>query len=141
MRGMSIRNPFNPFLPLSAARQRAPADDDDKKQLAEWRRQGALAERERIRAILTVPVAARQPRLAEVYAFDSDTPATDAIAMMEASDSAARQSNAKATADKIIHMGKVRRGEVATDATSAPKVFVAATAEGILAAARKRDGK
>src|ERR1700678_3813580 len=58
-------------------------EDDKEDKLAKYRREGALAERERIRLILTSPAAARQTRLADVYAFETDTPAADPIAMME----------------------------------------------------------
>jgi hypothetical protein len=127
---------------LEAARQRVPDDDEDREdKLARWRRQGALDQRERIRAILTSPVAARQPRLAEAYAFKSDDSAEKAIAMMEAADRAGAASSAKAMADKIVEMGKVRRGEAAATVTAGPKVFVKATVESILAAAKKRDEK
>jgi hypothetical protein len=130
---------------LAAARQRTPVEDDDddrkKERLAKWEREGTLAERERIKAILTAPIAARQPRLAEAYAFKSDDSAAKAIAMMEATDRADAASSAKAMADKIVHMGQVRRGLAAAPVTAGPKILVRATAESILAAAKKRDEK
>jgi hypothetical protein len=141
MRGMSIRNPF---LPFTTARQPVPSDDDAAKKLAEWRRQGSLAERERIQAILTCEFAPQQPRLAEVYAFESDTPARDAIAMMKscaAAAIAAPQRTAQETADLIVLAGKKMRGEIPCDVNAGPKKFTKFSAEEILAAARKRDGK
>jgi hypothetical protein len=162
-----VRNPFNPFLSqapatavanlerraemaaqalqqarrdLEAARQRIPVEDDDDKadgRYAQYRRQGALDERERIKAILTAPVAARQPRLAEAYAFKSDDSADKAIAMMEAADRADAESRAKTTAYLIILAGKRARGLVACEVMAGPKVFVKMTPEAIIAAARK----
>ena len=120
---------------LAAARQRVP-DEDDEEMKASYRR-GALAERERIRLILTSPVAARQTHLAKAYAFDSDDSADKAIAMMKSCAAAASQRTAKETSDLIVLAGKKARGET----TAGPKVFVAATVEGILAAAKKRDEK
>jgi hypothetical protein len=127
---------------LAAARQRVPDDDDDKDdKIARRARQGTLDERERIRVILTSPIAARQPLLADTFAFQSDIPAAEAVAAMEAQapHADATQRSAKEMAAKIVHMGKVRRGEAA--ATAGPKVFVKATAQSILAAAKKRDEK
>ena len=168
---MVTRNPFSPFFvapatavsnlerraemaaraleqaerDLAAARQRTPVEDDDddrkKERLAKWEREGALDERERIRAILTSPIAARQPRLAEKFALESDAPARDAVAAMEAADRDAAAGRAKSTAELIVEMGKVRRGEVAAPVTAGPKILVRATAESILAAAKKRDEK
>jgi hypothetical protein len=130
---------------LAAARQRVPDDDDDddrkKERLAKWEREGTLAERERIKAILTAPIAARQPRLAEAYAFKSDDSAAKAIAFMEAADRADAAGSAKATADRVIIAGKKARGELPCDVSAGPQVFVKFSAEEILAAARKRDGK
>ena len=122
---------------LAAARQRVPSDDDAEKKLAEWRRQGALAERERIRLILTSPAAARQTRLADVYAFETDTPAADAIAMMETASAAASQRSAKETSDLIVLAGRRARGELPCEVTAGPKVFVRMTSEEIISAAKK----
>jgi alkylhydroperoxidase/carboxymuconolactone decarboxylase family protein YurZ len=119
------------------------ADDKDEK-IERWARQGALAERERILAILTNPIAARQPRLADTFAFQSDIPAAEAVAAMEAQapHADATQRSAKEMAAKIVHMGKVRRGEVAAPVTGAgPKNFVTATPEAISAAAKKARGE
>jgi hypothetical protein len=130
---------------LAAARQRTPVEDDDddrkKERLAKWEREGTLAERERIKTILTSPVALRQTRLAEAYAFDSDDTAEKAIAMMEAADRADAESSAKATAGLIVLAGKKMRGLIPCDVNAGPKKFTKFTAEDILAAARKRDGK
>jgi predicted RNA-binding Zn ribbon-like protein len=126
---------------LEAARRRAPFEDDDRKKerLAKWEREGALAERERIKSILTSPIAARQPRLADTFAFQSDIPAAEAIAAMEAQapPAAASQRTAKETADLIILAGRRARGEVACEVTAGPRVFVRMTPEGIIAAAKK----
>jgi hypothetical protein len=94
---------------LAAARQRVP-DEDDEEMKASYRR-GALAERERIRLILTSPVAARQTHLAEAYAFDSDDSADKAIAMMKSCAAAASQRTAKETSDLIVLAGKKARGD------------------------------
>ena len=162
---MVVRNPFSPFFvapatavsnlekradmaaraldqaqrDLAAARQRVP-DEDDEEMKASYRR-GALAERERIRLILTSPVAARQTHLAEAYAFDSDDSADKAIAMMKSCAAAASQRTAKETSDLIVLAARRARGELPCETTAGPKVFVAATVEGILAAAKKRDEK
>jgi hypothetical protein len=114
----------------------AEADDKDEK-IARWARQAALDERARIFAILTSPIAARQPRLAEKFALESDVPARDAVAAMEAADRDAAAGRAKSTAELIVEMGKVRRGEVAATVTAGPKNFVTATPEAISVAARK----
>jgi hypothetical protein len=130
---------------LVAERERkglqAEEDGREDKKDAMYRRQGALAERERIRLILTSAVAARQPRLAEAYAFESDDSADKAIAFMEEASAKAASSSAKVTADLIVLSGQMRRGEVETNATPAPKVFVKATAESILAAGRRARGQ
>jgi hypothetical protein len=141
------RDPFNlfgnltlaerrgPFAPppavdsLASARQRASEEDD--------RRQATLAERERIKTILTNPISARQPRLAVDYAFKTDDPAEKAIAMMEASD----RDSTKSAADLIILAGRKARGELPCDVNAGPKTPVNATAESILAAARKARGE
>ncbi len=128
---------------LAAARQRVPSDDDAEKKLAEWRRQGALAERARIAAILRSAVAARQNHLADFYAFKTDVPAAEAIAAMEAQAprAAAAQRTSKETADLIVLAGQRARGLVPCEVTAGAKIFVKFTAEEIMAAARKRDGK
>jgi hypothetical protein len=115
----------------------ASVDDKDEK-ISRWTRQGALDERARILAILRNPVSLRQPRLAEKFAFKSDVPSRDAIAAMEEHDRDAAKINAKSLSDQIVHMGKVRRGEVDAPVTgTGPKTFVKATAEDILASGRK----
>jgi hypothetical protein len=118
----------------------ASADDKDEK-IARWARQAALDERARIFAILTAPIAARQPRLAEKFAFESDVPARAAIAAMEETDRANAASRAKSAADLIVLAGQRARGLVPCEVTAGPKVFVKFSAEEILAAAKKRDGK
>jgi hypothetical protein len=69
------------------------------------------------------------------------TPSPDAIAMMKSCAAAAAQRTAQETADFIILWGRRARGEVPCEVTAGPKVFVKTSAEEILAAARKRDGK
>jgi predicted RNA-binding Zn ribbon-like protein len=127
---------------LEAARQRASVDDDDdrkKERLAKWERQGVLDERERIKTILTSPVAARQPHLADTFAFQSDIPAAKAIAAMEAQAprAAAAQRTSKETADLIVLAGQRARGLVPCEVMAGPKVFVRMTPEEIIAAAKK----
>lgn len=60
---------------------------------------------------------------------------------MEETDRANAASSAKATADLIIHMGKVRRGEAPATVTAGPKNFTKFTPEEILAAGRKARGE
>jgi hypothetical protein len=99
-------------------------------------------ERKRIHAIMSAPVALLMPDVAYTLALKTHTPAAEAIAIMEASSPGAPEVATKAKAEQIILAGKMRRGEVPATATSAgPKTFVRATAEGILAAAKKRDEK
>jgi hypothetical protein len=125
---------------LEGARNRASGADEKRREKLE--REGTLAERERIKTILTSPIAARQPRLAEAYAFKSDDSAAKAIAMMESADRDAAQSGAKSTADLIVLAGQMRRGEVAAPMTGAgPKVFVKTTAEEIIKAGKKARGE
>jgi hypothetical protein len=130
---------------LAAAKSRTSVEDDDgkKERLTKWEREGTLAERERIKSILTSPIAARQPLLADTFAFKSDIPAAEAIAAMEAQTPRADavQRGAKKTSDLIVLAGQRARGEVPCEVTAGPKVFVKTSAEEILAAARKRDGK
>ncbi len=87
--------------------------------------------------ILTSPAAARQTRLADVYAFETDTPAADAIAMMETASAAASQRSAKETSDLIVLAGRRARGELPCEVTAGPKVFVRMTPEEIISAAKK----
>jgi hypothetical protein len=132
---------------LAAARQRTPVEDDDddrkKERLAKWKREGTLAERERIKTILTSPVALQQPRLADTFAFKSDIPAAEAIAAMEAQAprADATQRTARETADLITLAAKRAHGLVPCEVTAGPKVFVKMTPEAIIAAARKAHGQ
>ena len=128
---------------LSAEQSRKGLKTEDEK-ADRYYRQAVLDERERILAILTNPIAARQPRLADTFAFQSDIPAAEAVAAMEAQapHADATQRSAKEMAAKIVHMGKVRRGVVAAPVTGAgPKNFVTATPEAISAAAKKARGE
>jgi hypothetical protein len=133
-------------LTAERARKGLQVEDDDREDdgnAARWRRQGALDERARILAILTNPIAARQPHLADTFAFKSDIPAAEAIAAMEAQAprADATQRSAKATADLIELAGKRARGEVPCAVTAGPKRFVRMTPEAIIAAARKAHGQ
>jgi hypothetical protein len=130
-------------LAAEKARKGLQAEDDDggDDRLARWRRQGALDERARILAILTNPIAARQPRLAEKFALESDVPARDAIVAMEENERVNAASRAKSLADQIILASKKAKGEVACEVTAGPKVFVKMTAEDILRAAAKAHGQ
>jgi hypothetical protein len=120
----------------------AEADDKEEK-IERWVRQGALDQCERIKTILTSPIAAKQPLLADTFAFKSDIPAAVAIAAMEAQTprADATQRTAKENADLIILAGRMARGEAPTPVTAGPKVFVRMTPEEISAAARKARGQ
>jgi hypothetical protein len=125
---------------LDAAKSRKGLQGEDEK-TSRWYRQAVLDERARILAILTNPIALRQPRLAEKFALESDVPARDAIAAMEENERVNAAGSAKSLAAKIIHAGEVRRGLADAPTTAAPKRFVKATPEDILAAARKARGQ
>jgi hypothetical protein len=141
------RDPFNIFGNLTLAERRGPfAPPPAVDSLASARQRASeeatLAERERIKTILTNPISARQPRLAVDYAFKTDDPAEKAIAMMEAADLADAANRAKSTADLIVLAGQVRRGEVAAPVTRAgPKVLVKMTAEEIIKAGKEARGE
>jgi hypothetical protein len=125
---------------LEGARNRASVADEKRREKLEH--EATLAERSRILTILKSSVAARHPRLAKRVALESDSSADEAIEALEQYERENAASDAKSTAELIVEMGKVRRGEAAAPVTGAgPKVFVKATAESILAAARKRDEK
>jgi hypothetical protein len=98
-------------------------------------------ERKRIHAIMSAPVALLMPDVAYTFALKTHTPAAEVIAIMEASSPGAPEAATKALSEQIILSGKMRRGEVPCDVHAGPKTMVKATADGILAAARKRDGK
>ena len=132
-------------IDLAAAKSRegltTEADDKDEK-IGRWARQATLDERARVLAILTSPIALRQPRLAEKFALESDVPARDAIAAMEENERVNAASSAKSTADLIVLAGQMRRGEVAAPVTGAgPKVFVKMTAEEIIKAGKESRGE
>ena len=122
---------------LAAARQRTADADRKNERRAQLEREATLAERKRIVAILTSPVALRHPRIAKRVALESDSPADEAIAALEQYERENAASSAKAMADKIVHAGNVRRGLADAPVTAGPKRFVKAAAEEILAAARK----
>jgi hypothetical protein len=114
-------------------------------------------ERERIKAIVNSPLAARQPRLALALAMDDDCTFAKAEMLMKAHlddldgvpglgwlAAGAKQAavtNPVATAEGIINAGRRRRGELPTQVTAGAKPIVTATAAAILAAAAKRDAK
>jgi hypothetical protein len=157
-------NPFRPFAQQSApdnrvsnlerrAEQAETALHAARRDLAAERERNGLAaevdseaarrkERKRVHAIMSAPVALRMPEVAYTFALKTHTPAAEAIAIMEASAKESPEVATKALAEQIILSGKMRRGEVPAPVTGAgPKVFVKATAESILAAAKKRDEK
>jgi hypothetical protein len=135
---------FHPFTPALAKNALEIAERDfeaNKKRHAQLEHEATMTERKRIVAILYSPVALRHPRIAKRVALESDSPAHEAIEALEQYERENAASNAKSLADQIVHMGSVRRGEAEATVTAGPKVFVKATAEGILAAAKKRDEK
>jgi hypothetical protein len=98
-------------------------------------------ERKRIDAIMSSSAASLMPAVAYTFAFKTQTPAAEAIAIMEASTKETPEVATKAMADKIVVAGQMRRGEIPAPVTAGPKTFVKITAEEILAAAKKRDQK
>jgi hypothetical protein len=124
-------------------RRRGMAAEDDARaeRISRVGREATMTERKRILTILDAPVAVRQPRLARKF-VDSAVPAREAIEAMEDYERENAASNAKATADKIVHMGKVRRGEVDAPVTGVgPKNLIRATSEDILRAAARARGE
>jgi hypothetical protein len=98
-------------------------------------------ERKRIDAIMSSPAASLMPEVTFTFAFKTQTPAAEAIAIMGASAKESQEVATKAMADKIVVAGQMRRGEIPAPVTAGPKTFVKITAEEILAAAKKRDQK
>ena len=127
---------------LEASRHRSAEADRKNERRARLEKEATLAERKRIVAILTSPVALRHPRIAQRVALESDSPAHEAVEAMERYERESAASRAKSTAEAIVHMGRVRRGEVAAPVTGVgPKVLVKMTPEDILAAGRKARGE
>jgi hypothetical protein len=126
---------------LEASRHRSAEADRKNERRAQLEKEATLAERKRIVAILTSPVALRHPRIAKRVALESDSPADEAIAALEQYERENAASRAKSTADLIVLAGKKMRGEIPCDVNAGPKKFTKFSAEEILAAARKRDGK
>jgi hypothetical protein len=159
-----FKNPFRPFAEqitpdnrISNLEQRAEKAETAlhaaRRDLAAERERSGLAaevdveaarrkERKRIHSIMSAPVALLMPDVAYTFALKTHTPAAEAIAIMEASSKESPEVATKALAEQIILSGEIRRGEVPAPATSAgPKTLVKATAESILAAARKARGQ
>ena len=165
---MVVRNPFNPFMvepasppttvanlerraematkaleqaerDLETARNRAAAADEKRRERME--REGTLAERKRLMTILFSPVSLRHPRIAKRFAFESDSPADEAIEALEQYERENAANSAKAASDLIILAGRKARGELPCDVNAGPKTMAKATAELILAAARKARGE
>ena len=156
-------NPFRPFAEQIApdnrvsnlekrAEQAETALHAARRDLAAERERNGLAaeidvaaarrkERKQIDAIMSSPVASLMWDVASTFALKTSTPAAEAIAIMEASAKEAPEVATKALSDRIILSGQMRRGEAPATVTAGPKVMVRATAEAILAAAAKRDGK
>jgi hypothetical protein len=127
---------------LEGARKRAEEADRKRERSAKLEREATLAERKRILAILDAPVSRRHPRIAARVALESDSPAREAIAALEQYERENAAREATSLADKIVHMGKVRRGEADAPVTGVgPKVLVRATAEAILQAAARARGE
>ena len=109
---------------LEASRHRSAEADRKNERRARLEKEATLAERKRIVAILTSPVALRHPRIAKRVALESDSPADEAIAALEQYERENAASNAKATSDLIILSGRKARGELPCEVTAGPKNFV-----------------
>ena len=157
-------NPFRPFTQqiapdnrISNLEQRAEKAETAlhaaRRDLAAERERAGLAaevdaeavrrkERKQINAIMSAPVASLMPDVAYTFAFKTQTPTAEAIAIMEASSRESPEVATKAAADSIILAGKMRRGEVAVPVTGVgPKTLVAATADDIIAAGKRARNK